>query len=238
MIDRRCNLTGDEFRQQYVQTGTAVIITDKMDNWPAIHAWHADYLKAVCGTETVEVMGDRNSDPLFEQRCNDHRRRINFSEFTDFVFSGVQTNNTYLVANNQFLETPTGRRLAADIRHPPEYLNAADRAGRVFLWFGPRGTETPLHYDVLDVMLAQVRGSKRMRLFNREQSPMLYNNVGVYSAVDCERPDYNRFPLYRQAQALEIVLNPGEMIYLPQGHWHQVVALEPSISVSFTNILR
>jgi ribosomal protein L16 Arg81 hydroxylase len=84
-------------------------------------------------------------------------------------------------------------------------------------------------------MLTQVHGKKHVRLFSADQSHLLYNSIGVYSDVDCENPDVEKYPLYRQTEVVEFDLCPGEMLFLPEGHWHQVRSLEPSISVSFTN---
>lgn len=54
------------------------------------------------------------------------------------------------------------------------------------------------------------------------------------SAVDVEAPDLARFPLFAHAQgAAQVLLAPGEMLFLPAGHFHHVRALTPSVSVNF-----
>lgn len=238
MIDRRANLSGEEFRRDYLQTKTPVLLEHLADDWPARSKWSKAYLQSVCGEQIVEVMGERDSDPLFEMQCEQHRRQMRFSDFVDLAFSETYSNNVYMVANNQFMLTDGGRSLLADVVQSPDYCHVHDVNGRIFLWFGPGGTITPLHYDVVDIILTQVRGSKRFRLFSPDQTPLLYNTIGVFSDVDYERPDLNKYPLFRYAQPVEFDLHPGEMIFLPEGHWHQVRSLEPSISVSFTNMIR
>lgn len=37
-----------------------------------------------------------------------------------------------------------------------------------------------------------------------------------------------------QARVFEVMPEPGELLFVPVGWWHQVEALEPSISVTFT----
>jgi len=119
----------------------------------------------------------------------------------------------------------------------PEFLDELDTKGKVFFWFGPVGTITPLHHDPLNLMMAQVYGRKRWRIISPEQTPLLYNYVGVFSKVDCENPDYNRYPLFKDVNIIETVLEPGELIFIPVGWWHQVKALDISISLSFTNFV-
>jgi ribosomal protein L16 Arg81 hydroxylase len=236
MIDRRSRLSGAEFRERYVRTRTPVLITDMMSDWPASYLWTKTYLSALLGEQIVEVMTQRESDPLFEQQMDSHRSSMRFANFCEIAFSERESNNTYMVANNQFMNTDGGQRLMQDVVIEPEYF-IPQWQGRVFFWFGPGGTVTPLHYDVLDISLTQIRGSKRVRLFSPDQTHLLYNSVGVYSDVDVEHPDFARYPLYRHARPIEFDLCAGEMLFLPEGYWHQVRSLEPSISVSFTNFI-
>lgn len=67
------------------------------------------------------------------------------------------------------------------------------------------------------------------------QTPLLYNRMGVYSPIDLDAPDHQRYPRLREAVVLETVLEPGDTLFLPLGWWHQVTALEMSMSFSYTN---
>src|SRR5581483_11277393 len=104
-----------------------------------------------------------------------------------------------------------------------------------FLWFGPGGTVTPLHHDVLNVMLVQVYGRKLVRLISPLESHCLYHDVGVYSKVDPTRPDAERFPRFSRVRPFNILLEPGQALFMPAGWWHHVTALDTSISLSFSN---
>jgi ribosomal protein L16 Arg81 hydroxylase len=35
---------------------------------------------------------------------------------------------------------------------------------------------------------------------------------------------------------MEVIVEPGETVFLPLGWWHQVTSLDVSISFSFTNL--
>lgn len=54
------------------------------------------------------------------------------------------------------------------------------------------------------------------------------------SQVDnIEAPDVARFPLALEAEYVDVVLGPGDSLYMPSGWWHYVRSLTPSNSVNF-----
>jgi len=99
------------------------------------------------------------------------------------------------------------------------------------------GTVTPLHHETSNILLAQVAGRKRYRLIPSSQWQYVYNSQGVFSEVDCENPDLNRYPKFRDANTIDIVVDPGEVLFMPVGWWHHVRALDVSMTVSFTNFV-
>jgi hypothetical protein len=115
--------------------------------------------------------------------------------------------------------------------HWPGYF---DKMGPPRFWLGPARTVTPLHCDYDDNIFAQIWGSKRIFLapphhdeflYTREANPVLFG-----SPFDPEAPDFEAFPLARQAAVVEVVVKPGDMLYVPAGWYHQVRALTFSLS--------
>jgi len=90
---------------------------------------------------------------------------------------------------------------------------------------------------VMNVFVAMIRGSKRFTLISPEQTPLLYNNVGVYSEIDPERPDFERFPLFRDVKTITVDIQSGDVLFLPVGWWHHVRSLDLSIMVSYINFV-
>jgi len=109
-----------------------------------------------------------------------------------------------------------------------------DKPGPPRFWLGPAGTVTPLHADYDDNIFVQLWGSKRIFLAPPHHDEFLYpveaNALLFGSPFDPEAPDYARFPLARQAALLEIVVEPGDLLYVPAGWFHQVRALSFSLS--------
>lgn len=148
---------------------------------------------------------------------------MSMGEYLDLVASGTPGLPPYL--GNLEL-----RALNA-LCHWPGYFA---KMGPPRFWLGPAGTVTPLHCDYDDNIFAQIWGSKRIFLAPPHHDEFLYpspaNAILHGSPFDPEAPDYERFPLARQASLVEIIVNAGDMLYVPAGWYHQVRALTFSLS--------
>ena len=130
--------------------------------------------------------------------------------------------------------------LLTDISPKPSLLG--DSPVQINGWFGSGGTRTPLHFDSYDNILVQVVGSKYIRLYNNSETKYLYavsknskttyQQQGNFSEVKCEEEDLQKHPLVSKAKYTELVLNPGDGVYIPAGCWHYVRSLSTSFSVS------
>jgi hypothetical protein len=237
-IERKHGLSQQEFLETYYATNTPVILTDLMHHWRALSLWTLEYLKSTYGHVQVEIQANRNQDPKFEFNKNQHRRIVRMAHFIDVIIQGGETNDYYMVANNENLNRPELKSLLEDIEIFPQYLDASQPNGnQIFFWLGPAGTITPLHHDGNNIFLSQVRGRKHLKLISPNQTARVYNTNSVFSEVDCGNPDFDSHPLFQEAQILEAELHPGEVIFLPVGWWHYVRSLDISISVSFTNFI-
>jgi Cupin-like domain len=234
-IERRSCLSQDEFREEYYSSNCPVVVVDAVPSWRAWTTWSAALFRSACGDVEVEVMADRNGDPRYEENSDQHKRWMRMADYVDTVSNAKTGNDLYMVANNGFLDNPVAATLRGDLQPLPSFLTPIPGEQQAFLWFGPAETITPLHHDTMNVLLAQIRGRKHITLISPEQTPWVHNEVGVYSRVDVANPDVASFPSFAFVHKLEVVLAPGEALFLPVGWWHHVRALDPSISVSFTN---
>ena len=115
----------------------------------------------------------------------------------------------------------------------PDYSSYFHRTN---LWIGPKGTNSKFHYDCDENLFWQVYGEKRVILAPPSDTPNLYpTNVSWgdgYSPVDPKAPDYEQFPMARNASYLDVRLGPGDLLYIPPMWWHDVTSLTTSVSIN------
>jgi [protein]-arginine 3-hydroxylase / protease len=103
-------------------------------------------------------------------------------------------------------------------------------------WIGPANTISTMHTDNQHNLLCQVKGSKLVILAAPDEAPNLYPYEGMLNntcQIDPESLDLALFPLSKNVKFYKIVLNAGEILYLPKLWFHYVRSLTPSISLSF-----
>jgi len=232
---RACaDLSEEEFAARYVRGCRPVVLTGHTRDWPALRRWSPADLKQRFGHLDVDIQSERRQDANYEQNKLRLTRRVNLGAFVDQVLEGGTTNDYYLTANNELLRQPAFASLLDDIGSLPPLCDRSQLADRSSFWFGPAGTVTPLHHDTLMLFHTQVVGRKRWRFISPLEWSRVYNLNHVFSEVDLERPDAARFPAFAESTVIEVVVEPGETIFLPLGWWHQVTSLDVSLSFSYS----
>lgn len=97
------------------------------------------------------------------------------------------------------------------------------------LWIGTRGAFTPTHFDSYGCnWVAQIDGRKRWRLFAPDAADMPPTRVPFEeSTVWLAKP----LPV-PCAGGFEVVLEPGDVLFVPHHWWHQVDSLTDSVSAN------
>ena len=234
VIERRHQLSRDEFYRQYYLLNKPVIITGMLDAWPAMTKWNFDFFRAHFGEREVEVQMGRSQDANYEINSTRHKRQMPLASYLEMIEGAQESNDFYMTANNSSANRQALAGLWQDIGRLPEYLNP-DSPDDGFLWLGPKGTRTPFHHDLTNNFMAQVIGRKRIKLIAACEVAYVYNHHHCYTPIDGYAIDYDRFPLMRNVQVLECELAPGELLFLPVGCWHYVEGVEASVTVSLIN---
>ena len=230
----RCHCPSLEtFTREFLSRKRPVIITGAMDFWPALSSrqWTMDYIKDKAGYRTVPIeLGSKYTDEDWSQKLMTVREFIDKHVLSETTRDKVG----YLAQHQLFNQIP---ELQNDIVIPDYcFLGEKDDVD-INAWFGPKGTVSPLHFDPKHNFLAQVIGQKYVRLYSDQETDKIYPHSTTLlhntSQVDVENPDFDQFPLFKEAEFTECILQEGEMLYMPPKYWHFIRSLSVSFSVSF-----
>lgn len=236
-IFRAENMSGETFLDTFYAPARPVVLAGEIAAWPALHRWTPAYLRETVGDAPIEYQGGRAASADFERYKDDHKRQMPFDRFVEMI-EGDPGNDAYLTAYNSASNAAALAPLQADVGRLDKFLaqSAEDPGG--MLWIGPAGTFTALHHDLTNNLLVQVVGRKRVILAAATDLPRLYNDCHVFSRIrDVSDPelDLREYAKLQGVRFHEVNLMPGEALFIPIGWWHQVEALDLSMSITYTN---
>ncbi len=224
------------FIREYYSKHLPVVLTDGIDKWPALKKWTPEYLSTHFGHVDVEVQFGREGDPMYERNSLSHKKMMKLAEFSRMATEVEASNDFYMTANNAAQNMNGLAGLFEDVTDFGEGYREQDTLkSRNLLWFGPKGTYTPMHHDLSNNMLIQIYGRKKVTLIPATQVPLMYNDKGVYTAATYPDYDKAKHPLLEKVTPMEFMLEPGDSVFIPIGWWHSVESLDVSISLTFNN---
>jgi histone arginine demethylase JMJD6 len=234
-VDKRDSISREEFIHDYVKAAKPVVLTNAARNWKAMGKYTPQYFKEKYGNRKKTIKGVEYT----------------FAELIDWMMVSTPQNPAPYPFNlNIERDIP---EIKEDIQpeivfgkidrinHPliPRFMLRGTALYEIF--FGGNGSCFPyLHYDLLclNTQATQVYGSKEFILFPPEQGKYLYPlpDSPKLSPIDVFNPDYEKYPLYRNAQPLRVTVLEGETLFFPTKWWHSARIYEPSITIGRSHL--
>lgn len=236
-IARKSGISAEEFLDAHYAANWPVLLGGELADWPALKRWTSDYLKRVIGPRPVQVQAGRSADEDFERNMAVHSTLMPFGAFIDRICAPGTGNDLYLTAYNSDANSTALAPLDDDLGFLDELLARNGDRPRGMPWIGGAGTFTPLHHDLTNNLLLQIRGRKQVLMVAPTETSRIYNDHQVYSAVrDLTAPDVvRRFPRLEGLRVHQVMLEPGDALFIPIGWWHQLTALDFSVTLTHTN---
>jgi histone arginine demethylase JMJD6 len=231
-IERRSGLDWDSFLEEYVKPNKPVILTDASVGWQAHQIFNPGFFRDKFPSKTATI-NDREytiSDYVgmmekgTEENPAPYPFKIdidkNFNELLPYLEPGFR-----ILDKNRLKSGYITRRLI------PQCSTKEIFFGGVSGWF------PYIHYDLfgLYAIVTQVYGRKQFIVYDPSQASLMYpekEHPWKSSIKNYHQPDYNQYPLFRNAKPVSDVVNPGETIFVPKGWWHTARSLEPTISIA------
>ncbi|MBC1236340.1 MULTISPECIES: cupin-like domain-containing protein [Nostoc] len=228
-VDRRSNLSYDEFVREYASIGKPVIITDVVKNWKCSTKWTVDFFRSEYGSAVGQVL---DCDTLTKSS-------MTIADYLDYMT--LKERDKLLCLERLLIQDYP--ELREDYKIPvyfpdlleriPEKLRRKYKLEPGHVLIGHKDTSIGLHCDSghENAWVAVISGKKRAVLFSPDQQDFLYDGE-----VDTFNPDLERFPLYKNANPVECTLNQGEIIYIPPDWWHHVKNIEEAITLQRNSV--
>ncbi len=233
-IPRLKNFSKKEFLQKYFKPQKPVVIEGFIEDWPAHKKWDLDYMKKVAGDKIVPLYDNR---PVrHEEGFNQAHAKMKMSEYVDLLKREPTKYRIFLW--NILKEVP---ELQEDYWYPDFGIRLMK--GLPMLFFGGRDSYTFMHYDIdlANIFHFHFHGKKEVILFDQKQNDYLYkipHSLIVREDIDFSNPDFNKWPALKKAKGFKAHLNPGDILYMPEGYWHYMKYVTPGFSMSLRAIPR
>ncbi len=228
-LEKLCPRT---FKECYLETKTPVILKNYAQHWPAMQKWTYAYLQEVAGAQTVNLHGKwQNNEPTKIEMPT--VKEMLLKEYLSLVESNAPS-DLRIFLFNLFKYVP---HLESDFDYTP--ITAGYLKDYPYLFFGCAGSDVRLHYDIdlSNVFITQFHGTKRITLFDQQQTKHLYKlPFTTHSAIDMANIDYNKFPDLKKAVGYQCELKHGETLFMPSGIWHYIEYLTGSFSLSLRSL--
>jgi mannose-6-phosphate isomerase-like protein (cupin superfamily) len=239
-IPEYSTMSTQQFFEEIAPVQRPIVIRGWAKNWPFVMSAKktpSDFVaylnKFYTGKKTTMVVAPPSANKRFYY--NDNMTDVNYlsgDERLDlFLDRLVELIDRDVYPAISMQGTPTNEILPGLVNE-----NRADFFPEVEprLWIGNEGVVNT-HYDGSDNVACVVAGRRRFTLFPPEQTCHLYPGSLNFtpagaptSLVDLNKPDFERYPLFKLAlaEAYSVELAPGDAIFIPMLWWHHVESLE------------
>lgn len=231
-MDSVARIDRADFDRLYVNPGKPLLIRGGLlDAQPASKNWSLLYLSERIGHHSVDVYDNRNP----KHRMGAIMKPDLTMTFAEFLETTHQPNSPFrLFLFDLYKLDP---QLKKEFWCPDLFRGALGNIAYTF--FGGCNTDVKIHYDIdySAVLMTQFGGRKRVVLFPPQESIPLYRlPFNVHSLVEVSKPDYASFPALDFARGYDVIMEPGDTLYMPPGFWHYNTYLEPGFAVSFRRL--
>lgn len=226
-IDRRSNLSVEDFIKEYEEPNKPVLLLGVLDSWPAISNWDREYLLKHAG----EV--DFAAGPI-------HLKLNDYYQYAD----AVEEERPLYIFDSKFGEKAP--QLAADYEVPVYFredlfsILGEERPDYRWLIAGPARSGSSFHIDPNSTSAwnAVVRGAKKWVMYPPEVVPPGVfpspDGADVATSVSITEWFMNFYGETKQRaqRPVECICRAGEVVFVPRGWWHVVINLEESIAIT------
>ncbi|AJA68219.1 cupin-like domain-containing protein [Myroides odoratimimus] len=227
-IERVKSISEKDFIEKYFKKQIPVVIENLTEDWPAYKKWRLNYIKEIAGEKLVPLYDDRPVS--HKDGFNEAHATMKMADYIDLL--NKEPTNYRIFLYNIMKEVPS---LKSDFKWPKLGLRLVKQLPMLF--FGGTNSKVFMHFDIdySNILHFNFNGEKQCMLFSPDQTKYMYKIPHALISredIDFDNPDFDKWPALKYAKGYICNLKHGEMLYMPEGYWHYMKYLTPSISMS------
>jgi len=238
-IPVRSDVSPEEFHRDFLSKSRPVVLKGFAKDFKAVGSWSPEFFRDQFGDFRIEAVDGQGWAVEDDEHgtADVSVRQMTLGEQVTSMLNGGSDYVSFLT--ELFTQNP---QLGDDI-NVPELAKFVDvprwTPSPIFKFFmGAGGTSTQWHCAELQNLFVQIYGTKEWWMCSPDYTPCLDPRVVSLSQqychgmVDFRKPDLERYPLYRFAPQRRVLLEPGDVLYVPPFWWHCVYNPEVSIGLA------
>jgi len=229
-----------------------VIIKNSVTStWPASKKWSPSYLsKKISSLKGIYQNNNRWFGPYYDKSkplAHLNHTRKNFYH-ADLILKGERffqllehpKNNSYLYFTGDIDDV--GPWVWEDVQPIEELLILNAKHSSINLWMGQPNVIAHCHYDAYHNFYAQIYGRKRFTMFRPTEWPGIYPYPFLHphhAQAQVNISDdisISMFPAVKHLEGYQVLLEPGDLLYMPPLWFHHVEAVDVRYDICFVLI--
>jgi hypothetical protein len=218
-IDRRKNLSPEEFKRQYLKPRIPVILEGGAKDWECCRRWSFDYFTENHGDEDCTVTSDGDPEAI---SLRETIERIKKGDARSARICNLLQNHPELHAQTNFEQL---RLLTNFLSFETSYQ----------LFVGGAGRSTALHAGSTHNFIIQIAGTKTWRIIDPNYNPVIQPIVDGGPLFRSYLNPCEDDPLYPEVQHIDLYradLEPGDILFNPAFFWHYVTYNTDAIHIA------
>ncbi len=232
-IDRRKNLSQEEFRSEYLLKNRPVIFEGQAKDWDCVKNWSLQFLKEQHGDDQIIVVN--------QEDVNNTHEELTLAELIDGINDGMARYYRFY----PLIQRHPERLLDFDFKWMQQHRHQNIKFDAFQVFVGPNNSYTPLHNANAGNIFTQVHGTKEWMLYPEYYTAVMDPNpvrsnyrtapirkeYGPYNPFDPEHE--HPYHLFQYIDRYYGKLNPGDILYNPPYWWHAVKSYGDNIGVGY-----
>lgn len=241
-IDEKYSIDSKEFVEHFFEKQYPLLIKNAVIESEACKLWSPQYFNDKMAENEVRLTLHSLQDISSHYYSKMSSLYLKMNQAIPLIEAPSKTNTFITRFYIQQISLNNFPEIKEQIKLPAFCSDVDNKEMAVNLWFGQKDTYSPLHYDAAHNFFAQIYGRKIFMLYAPSDSKYLFQHAPQPASI--QKTEHlsqiknidlmdDHVEISKQATPYQVVVEPGDVLFIPKGWWHEVRSADTSsISVS------